>query len=231
MQESVWWQRNMATKDQQPIKYIYYDGVKFVRRENKYYQSQITPTSGERLLHRYKYEKEVGEIPHGHVVHHMDGNKENNNIKNLKAIPNEKHASLHGNINWQDEEYRKKHSNNTKEQWRDENFREIRRKVIQEQWKDKNFRAKQRNAVKKTTRKRWQNREYKTYRCEMCNKTFKSRAYIAPRFCSIDCRRPTYQESRICVICGKKFEVAKYSPTKTCSRTCASYLGRKGENK
>lgn len=47
-------------------------------------------------LHRFVYENEYGEIPIGYEIHHKDGNKQNNNIENLVAIPREEHEAIHG---------------------------------------------------------------------------------------------------------------------------------------
>src|SRR5699024_7146979 len=71
--------------------YVIYDGHKFTIRNNGYYGKTV----GKRcLLHRYKYEKEVGDIPSGWDIHHLDHNKTNNDIENLVAIPKSVHAKL-----------------------------------------------------------------------------------------------------------------------------------------
>ena len=50
-----------------------------------------------KLLHRLIYEKAYGSIPEGYSIHHIDGNKLNNSIDNLEAIPKSKHHHLHNN--------------------------------------------------------------------------------------------------------------------------------------
>lgn len=46
-------------------------------------------------LHRYIWEKENGAIPNGFIIHHIDGNFNNNEIDNLKLINLSEHLSLH----------------------------------------------------------------------------------------------------------------------------------------
>lgn len=47
------------------------------------------------LLHRYVWMKYHGEIPDGYEVHHIDGNRSNWNIENLKLIQKGDHQRIH----------------------------------------------------------------------------------------------------------------------------------------
>ena len=47
------------------------------------------------MLHRYVWIKHNGDIPEGYSVHHIDENKENNNISNLRLMTNGSHTTLH----------------------------------------------------------------------------------------------------------------------------------------
>lgn len=78
----------MRTKTVLP--YIIYDNIKFTPSGSGYYRA----TSREKhiSLHIYKYEKEVGKIPHNFDIHHKDGNKQNNDIKNLECISKSEHT-------------------------------------------------------------------------------------------------------------------------------------------
>lgn len=46
-------------------------------------------------LHQLIWESYYGEIPENMVIHHIDGNKTNNNINNLKLISKNNHSILH----------------------------------------------------------------------------------------------------------------------------------------
>lgn len=81
--------RNYKMRSKNERRFVSYDGKKFTLRNNGYFGC----TTGNReLLHRYKYEREVGHIPDGWDVHHIDHDKTNNDIDNLVAIPKAIHA-------------------------------------------------------------------------------------------------------------------------------------------
>lgn len=46
-------------------------------------------------LHRLVYEKHYGKIPKGMIVHHIDFNKENNDIDNLELMTIDEHNKIH----------------------------------------------------------------------------------------------------------------------------------------
>lgn len=48
-----------------------------------------------RFEHNIVWEKNYGKIPQGMQVHHIDGNKQNNNIENLKLVDALTHKRLH----------------------------------------------------------------------------------------------------------------------------------------
>ena len=64
--------------------------------QNKFGYEMINDNGYIKPLHRFVYESEYGEIPIGYEIHHKDGNKQNNNIENLVAIPKEEHEAIHG---------------------------------------------------------------------------------------------------------------------------------------
>lgn len=71
----------------------------------------------------------------------------------------------------------------------------------------------------------------KEFICENCGKVFIAQNNGHNRFCSNICKSRWRREhhlddvERVCVICGNKFKVNKYSKAKTCSKQCASTFG------
>ncbi len=73
--------------------FVVYDGIKFTPSGNGYYRA--TSRKGHVSLHRYKYKKEVGDIPPNFDVHHKDRNKQNNDISNLECISKSDHSRIY----------------------------------------------------------------------------------------------------------------------------------------
>lgn len=73
-----------------PLPFLMFNGIKFTRRNTGYYGR----TDGDReLMHRYVWEYYRGTIPDGYDIHHIDHNRENNNIDNLELYTKAEHAS------------------------------------------------------------------------------------------------------------------------------------------
>ncbi len=67
----------------------FYDGKKFTLRNSGYYSL----TTDERtLMHRYVWQKEIGEIPDNYDIHHLNENKSDNRIENLECLPKSEHT-------------------------------------------------------------------------------------------------------------------------------------------
>lgn len=58
-----------------------------------YFES--SPINGSQQLHRAVWESIYGKLPDGWVIHHLDGDRGNNAIENLKAMPRGVHTNIH----------------------------------------------------------------------------------------------------------------------------------------
>lgn len=200
-----------------PNKYQYVDNIKFTRDEKTGYYLNSTLR---KRIHRYVWEKYHGEIPDGYEIHHIDHDKSNNDISNLKLMKSEEHESLHGRItgmvnvmNGHLDDIRpltkKWHRSEEGRAWHKRHYEKTKDKLLEE----------------------------KEYICEQCGKKYKASKKSTNRFCSNACKSAWRRasglddEERECIICGKKFTINKYRKTKTCSRSCASkYSYRNREN-
>lgn len=71
-------------------------GTAYINQQGYYIiGSRVEGNKGKRL-HRLIYENEYGPIPKGYDIHHIDGNKLNNDLDNLVALSRKEHTSLHG---------------------------------------------------------------------------------------------------------------------------------------
>ena len=66
------------------------------QRTDGYIQITSGPYKGQ-LLHRLIYEEVYGSIPKGYAIHHIDGDKTNNNPGNLMLLSKSNHHKLHMN--------------------------------------------------------------------------------------------------------------------------------------
>ena len=73
--------------------YILFDGRRYTRQTNGYYREY----SG-KYLHRAVWERFNGEIPEGYVIHHIDGDKSNNDLTNLQLMTKSEHVKLHNSV-------------------------------------------------------------------------------------------------------------------------------------
>ena len=86
---------NIKTREKKLLPYIIYDDKKWtVSKTTGYYR--LTKSRKVNIsLHRYVWEKEVGKIPSGYDIHHIDGDKTNNDVKNLECLSKAEHTSKH----------------------------------------------------------------------------------------------------------------------------------------
>lgn len=188
--------------------YAIVDNLKFKKdTKSGYYLS--TYINGKRYrLHRYLYEKYKGDIPKGCEVHHIDHNKDNNDLNNLILLTKKEHKILHGRelTEKQREFYRKNLNEN------------VRPKAIK--WhKSEEAKEWHREQYKKTLG----NRKPQKFKCKYCGIEYESMNNGINSFCSNKCKSAWRRESGIdneprkCIICGEEFICNKYSKKGKCN--------------
>ena len=120
-------------------------------------------------LHRAVWEHYHGPVPDGYHVHHIDGDRSNNDISNLACLPHSEHESYHAK---QRDEYCRMHIERIRPlaaQWHGSDEGKA--------WHSERGKA------------NWAMREDQTYTCDMCGNEFQSkRIYKGNHFCGPNCR-------------------------------------------
>jgi len=78
----------LRSKQMHGLKII--NGINFTTTKGGYLRGTV-PGKGRIMAHRYLWEKRNGKIPEGCVVHHIDGNPQNNNLVNLELCTANNH--------------------------------------------------------------------------------------------------------------------------------------------
>ncbi len=190
-----------------------FDGLSF-RRDKKtgYYLNART----HKRLHVYVWEYFNGTIPKGYEIHHVDFDKKNNEIENLKMLTSKEHHEIHGAA-----------LTECQREWRRKNLAENARPKASE-WHGSDAGAE------------WHRQHYekvkdkmhvtKKFACEYCGKEFES-TQVNSKFCSNKCRAAARRRSgvdnivKICERCGGEYKANKYQKTKYCE-SCRRGAGR-----
>ncbi len=167
---------------------------------------QRSEHESDKRLHRRVWERtNKSKIPQGYHVHHIDGNKSNNNSENLELLSEKEHLSHHHNgISKPISQNALKaaalwHRSSEGKQWHLNHYAEFKSKLHQ---------------------------NYQRI-CANCNKSCISQRKELQAFCTNKCKsafrrkNKTDNITRRCFICEKDFSVNKYSKAKTCSRACS----------
>ena len=182
-------------------KYIEYDGLKFCRDDKTGYYLNSTIR---KRIHRYVWEKEVGAIPSGFHVHHLNGNKADNRLENLALMNGRGHLRMH-----------------MQEQERKAKARESIKKAVLsapawhhseagKAWHSQHQKGRKPPRIEKT--------------CDVCGQPFMGTKI--QRFCSNACKAKYRRDNglddveRICEQCGKPFMTTRFKDQKYCSREC-----------
>ena len=160
------------------------------------------------LLHRAVYVYYFGDTPKNYVIHHVDWDKNHNDISNLVCLSRHEHTSIH--VNQGKEEYGLKY---------------MRCKCCNKIFLPSNFQRKEFCSDK--CRRDFFHEKEKVFskKCLHCGKTYKTRTESS-KFCSLQCSNlyisSKRREIKKCPVCGKIFSAKKSSQQKFCSRICAN---------
>lgn len=194
--------------------YAIVDGHKFKKdKKTGYYLSGAI--NGKRYrLHRYIYMKYKGDIPKGYDIHHIDHNKDNNEIENLQLLSSTKHKSIHG----------KEVSEEMRQYYRDNMNNRVRPKAIE--WhKSAEGREWHKKQWEISLGKVQHEQKPKKLKCLNCGKEYETITFGDTKFCSNNCRSAYRRKlgidnvTRKCIICDTEFTTNKYSKRTLCS-TC-----------
>lgn len=200
-------------------KYQHFNDLKFTRDDETGYYLNSTVR---RRMHRYVWEFYHGKIPKAYQIHHIDGDRANNNISNLEMIRVGVHQRLHG-----------------------EKLSEMERQIRRDNL-EQNARPKAVEWHKSEAGREWhkihgkavmENREPTLHTCVYCGKEYLSKQKDG-RFCSNKCKAAWRRksgvdtETRTCAVCGNEFSANRYTKTVTCSRSCTNVMmhREKGHN-
>ncbi len=189
-----------------------YEGICYRRDKKTGYYLNSTRRM---RLHRAVWQSENGAIPEGYHIHHIDGDKSNNEPDNLCLILGREHVSHHGRE-------------------RDAMFHD---EIIQNL--NENARPKACLWHKSEEGRKWHSEhakkiceslEEKRYTCQHCGVSFFRKPLGVNKFCSNACKSAHRREigvdneQRRCCSCGQLFETNKYSKASSCSRACANQM-------
>jgi hypothetical protein len=90
---SLFISHGLELRHKQPAPALEFNGEPY-RLDSGYYQSANRRGPKSRL-HQVVWTFHNGQIPPGHVIHHKDGNRANNDISNLECITRSEHSKRH----------------------------------------------------------------------------------------------------------------------------------------
>ena len=189
------------------------------KTDNGYWFNNNNETGNVLYLHREKYKQEFGlteEQIKGYEVHHIDGNKDNNEIDNLKLLTTEEHHKLH-NIR------------------SESSHRHVCKKCGRTYWSSVSKSTEICDRCDSSLAIGGSSMLMIKKRCEYCGAEYETKGVNKNRskFCSNKCksayRRATGVDKieKICAFCGNSFKTDKYSGAIYCSPHCASKGSRR----
>lgn len=189
----------------------YCDGYRFTRDKRTGYFLASRKINGRRpRLHVYVWESVNGKIPDGFHIHHLDGDKNNNEIENLAIMGAVEHVKLHGGML----------TETAKAKMRENLLSNAVPKA--KKWHGS---ASGKVWHSKHAQETWRNLQAREYQCSYCGAAFMSKNHYAANqnhFCSNKCKSAFRRASgvddvpKICEKCGGEYVANKYQATKFC---------------
>lgn len=159
--------------------------------------------------HIWVWEYHHGERPEGYHVHHVDGDKSNNDISNLALLEASEHTRLHMST-----PERKKQSSEMANKFRH----------LTKAW---HASKEGREWHRKNGILCWEERQSFKGTCQECATVFETKVYHQA-FCSNRCKSQSRRQSGIddivigCFYCGVEVKKNKYSRIRFCGRVCSA---------
>jgi len=178
-----------------------FDGIIYTIRDSSHYTKQLP-------MHRIIFAYYRGEIPEGYDIHHIDGDKSNNDISNLQCLTRSEHRAHH-NKNSPCQQFICKQCGKTIFYTRGGRKDFCSTKCHSDWYRDNAHLLEERE-------------------CDFCGKNFTAFPWQKRQYCSQTCAKKAYWQAHhktpdICPICGKLF-IKKRSSQQTCSRQCGAKL-------
>lgn len=169
----------------------------------------ISTTHPRIRAHRWVWQSVNGKIPKDCHIHHIDEDKSNNDISNLRLMTKYAHLSMH-----MTEERRA---------WSSSKMDEIRH-LTKEWHASEEGRAWHKYHAIKNKFGKWETRKLK---CEVCSKEYETTKRSKAKFCSNACKSKFRRDSGLddvikdCLSCLQEFSSNKYAKNIYCSKLCA----------
>lgn len=193
-------------------KYAYYIGYKFTRDEKTNY---FRNGKLKQRLHRFIYENENNiKLSKEISVHHIDGNKFNNEINNLEILTNSEHAKLHGIEN--------KNNPEILQRMRDNLTNNARPKASEWHGSKEGIEWHRIHAINVAN-----NMKVREYNCLQCEVLFYKKPFGENKFCSNACKSKYRRKlgldniEKQCLTCNNVFMSNKYAKQQLCSHKCS----------
>lgn len=191
----------------------YFNGIKFYKRADNDYWYSTVPIEGKRVyMHKYVWEFYNTKIPRGFEVHHIDLNRDNNDISNLRLMHKKEHQKLHNELNRNNPEWLE--SQRVRMKKASEKAVEWHKSEAGKEWHKEH--AKKYN---------FGSLSYGMRNCIICGKEYEAKRK-SQKFCSNACKSQYRRLNgldnikAVCPICGNEFIKNKYEKKQYCSVKC-----------